>query len=571
MNQSRAVTGRSQTSLSAERRRRLTHRALPALAGLALLALAAGLVVGARAVSGRERTARDFTQAWQRGDYRAMYGLLDDVSRRAYSFRAFRRAYRDAAATATEVALRAGHTKGTRDGAVVVPIDVHTRVFGHVRADLLLPVDGDQVTWGPLLAFPGLSRGEALRRISLPPKRATLLSRDGKVLAQGPADARSSPLEAIAGSIAGTLEPEETVAERSALYARGFPRDWPTGQNGLEYAFEDRLAGRPGGRLVAGDRAIASAPPRPARPVRTTIDTHLQEAAVTALAGRFGGVAALDARNGEILALAGIAFSAPQPPGSTFKVVTTTAALERRIVTPKTEFPVQTAAVIDGVELENANGESCGGSFRESFAHSCNSVFAPLGVKLGSEALVDAAERFGWNARPSVPGELPSTLPPAAEIKTPLEIGSTAIGQFRTLATPLVMASVSQTIAERGVRAVPTLTLGQRTRRVRVTSRRVARTVQSLMLDVVSYGTGTAAALPGVKVAGKTGTAELENTRDAETGETRPSDPSNTDAWFTAYAPTAHPKIAVAVMLVRAGAGGETAAPAARVVLDAAF
>jgi cell division protein FtsI/penicillin-binding protein 2 len=133
------------------------------------------------------------------------------------------------------------------------------------------------------------------------------------------------------------------------------------------------------------------------------------------------------------------------------------------------------------------------------------------------------------------------------------------------------MASVSQTIASRGVRAVPTLALGQRTRRVRVTSRRVARTVQSLMLDVVSYGTGTAAALPGVKVAGKTGTAELENTRDAETGETRPSDPSNTDAWFTAYAPTAHPKIAVAVMLVRAGAGGATAAPAARIVLDAAL
>jgi penicillin-binding protein A len=95
--------------------------------------------------------------------------------------------------------------------------------------------------------------------------------------------------------------------------------------------------------------------------------------------------------------------------------------------------------------------------------------------------------------------------------------------------------------------------------------------VQSLMLDVVSYGTGTAAALPGVNVAGKTGTAELENTRDAETGETRPSDPSNTDAWFTAYAPAAHPKIAVAVMLVRAGAGGATAAPAARIVLDAAL
>jgi cell division protein FtsI/penicillin-binding protein 2 len=102
---------------------------------------------------------------------------------------------------------------------------------------------------------------------------------------------------------------------------------------------------------------------------------------------------------------------------------------------------------------------------------------------------------------------------------------------------------------------------------------RIARTIESLMIDVVAYGTGTAAALPSVKVAGKTGTAELEDTkRDPKTGEPiDQSDPSNTDAWFTAYAPVGKPSIVVAVMLVRAGAGGATAAPAARVVLDAAL
>jgi peptidoglycan glycosyltransferase len=121
------------------------------------------------------------------------------------------------------------------------------------------------------------------------------------------------------------------------------------------------------------------------------------------------------------------------------------------------------------------------------------------------------------------------------------------------------------------VRHLPTLALGDATRSVRVIRPRIARTIESLMLDVVAYGTGTAAALPGVKVAGKTGTAELEDTRDPETGETEPPDPSNTDAWFTAYAPAGRPKIAVAVMLVGAGAGGATAAPAARVVLDAAL
>ena len=198
-------------------------------------------------------------------------------------------------------------------------------------------------------------------------------------------------------------------------------------------------------------------------------------------------------------------------------------------------------------------------------------MFAPLGVEVGADALVEMSERFGWNGEPSVPGEVPSTLPPATEIKSPLEVGSTAIGQFRTLATPLQMASVAQTIATRGVRHVPTLSPGDSTRSDRVVSRRIARTIDSLMLDVVGYGTGTAAALPGIKVAGKTGTAELEDTRDPETGETRASDPSNTDAWFTAYAPAARPRIAVGVMLVRAGAGGATAAPAARVVLDAAL
>jgi penicillin-binding protein A len=559
------------TDRSDEQRRRFSHRALPALGGLAVVSLAAGLAFGAGAQSGGERTAADFAAAWERGDYRAMHAMLDAASRRAHSFAEFRRAYREAAATATATSVRAGEPGDESNGTITVPVEVRTRVFGRLRSELRVPVSDEKVTWGPLLAFPGLRPGEALSRLSRPPERGTLLSRDDKVLAEGPADARSSPLEAIAGSIAGTLAPEETAEERNALYARGFPPDWPVGQNGLELAFQDRLIGRAGGRLMAGERVVARARPRQARPVHTTIDTRLQEAAVVALAERFGGIAALDARNGEIRALAGIAFSAPQPPGSTFKIVTATAALEAGIVKPRTEFPVESAAIIDGVELENAGGEFCGGSFRNSFAHSCNSVFAPLGVELGAEALVDASERFGWNAEPVVPGEVPSTLPPAVEIKTPLEIGSTAIGQFRTLATPLVLASAAQTIAARGVRAIPTLALGERTRRVRVTSPKIARTVRSFMVDVVDYGTGTAAALTGVKVAGKTGTAELEDTRDPETGETAPSDPTNTDAWFTAFAPARRPEIVVAVMLIRAGAGGATAAPAARVVLDAAL
>jgi peptidoglycan glycosyltransferase len=554
------------TQLSSERRRRLTHRALPAVGGLAAVALAAGALVGSLAASAEERTASDFAEAWERGNERAMYALLSESARSAYPFERFRRAYRRAAATATLVAVAAANAEGTRDGSVVVPIALRTRVFGRLRGELLVPVEQERVEWEPRLVFPELREGERLRRDSVPPERATLLSRDGKVLAEGPADARSSPLPAVADSIAGSMEPDETRRERDALYARGFPRRWPVGQSGLEEAFEDRLAGQPGGELLAGRRVLARARPRKAPPVRTTIDTRIQEAAVVSLAGRFGGIAALDPRNGEIRALAGIAFSAPQPPGSTFKIVTTTAALEAGLVELRDEFPVQTAAIIDGVELENANGEACGGTFRESFAHSCNSVFAPLGEKVGAERLVDAAERFGWNAEPTIPGEVASTLPPAAEIRTPLEVASTAIGQGKLLATPLIMASVSQVIAAGGVRYPPTLAAGEDQRGERVTLRRVARTIKSLMVDVVASGTGTAAAIPGVRIAGKTGTAELGDTRGPNAAA---ADGSNTDAWFTAFAPASRPRIAVGVMFVEAGSGGETAAPAARVVLEA--
>ena len=558
-------------SIPSERRWRLTHRALPALAGLAAVSLVAGGIVGSSTPSATERVAGNFSDAWERGDLRAMHDLLSEESSARFPIERFRRAYRRAAATATMTTLDAGDPEEAEGGEVAVPVVVETRVFGSLRGDLRVPISGERVDWSPRLVFPELRADERLRRVSLPAVRATLRSHDGKVLARGPADGRTSPLVGIADSIAGRMEPEETAAERRELYARGFPADWPVGQSGLEEAFEERLRGRPGGELVAGNRALARARPRPAKAMRTTIQTGLQEAAVVALAGRLGGVAALDARNGEIRALAGIAFSAPQPPGSTFKLVTTAAALERKLVKPSTEFPVESHAIIDGVELENANGEFCGGSFRNSFAHSCNSVFAPLGLKVGAPALVEAAERFGWNAPATIPGEVPSTLPPAAEIDTPLEVASTAIGQFETLATPLQMASVAQAIAMRGVRHAPTLRAGQRTPGTRVISRRIARTIGSLMVDVVDYGTGTAAAIPGVRVAGKTGTAELEDTRDPETGETLPPDPTNTDAWFTSYAPAKRPRIVVAVMLVRAGAGGATAAPAARVVLDSAL
>ena len=183
----------------------------------------------------------------------------------------------------------------------------------------------------------------------------------------------------------------------------------------------------------------------------------------------------------------------------------------RRRPSPRASFPVQTAAALEGVELENANGESCGGSLRDSFAHSCNSVFAPMGAELGAPRLVAAAEAFGFNEDPGLDGALPSTIPPAEEIGDDLAVGSSAIGQGRLLATPLQMAEVAGAIATGGVRVQPTLRKGAPARRVRATPAPVARTIGSFMRSVVTDGTGGAAAVPGFAVAGKTGTAELRD------------------------------------------------------------
>jgi cell division protein FtsI/penicillin-binding protein 2 len=131
------------------------------------------------------------------------------------------------------------------------------------------------------------------------------------------------------------------------------------------------------------------------------------------------------------------------------------------------------------------------------------------------------------------------------------------------------MASVAQTIASKGLRRPPTLIAGDAPApAIRVTPARIARTVARLMIAVVQSGTGVAAAIPGVTVAGKTGTAELRDTTAPPLGSTGATG-SNTDAWFAAYAPAKKPKLAVGVLFVKAGAGGQTAAPAAKIVLTA--
>ena len=554
------------------RRSRRARRMLPLL-GLCLVAFAVGAVIGARANGNGDRTlAERFVRSWSRGDYHAMYDDVDAATQRAWTPVSFAAAYAADQAKATATGLRpVGRVRSGPNGTIVVPVVVQTRIFGSLHLDVTLSFASQsgraRVLWTRALLFPGLRPGERLSsRMALPP-RAALLARDGSVLASGPAvdDAsRASPLPAASGII-GTTGPIP-VSEREQLAAQGVPPDAYIGLTGLEYIFDSELRGRPGGVLRAGDRVLATAAPVPGAPVRTSISPTLQFAAVDALGDQLGGVVALRPSDGEILAVAGLGIDDVQPPGSTFKMVTVTGVLEYGVATPTTTFPYATQAVLSGVPLTNAGSEDCGGTLTLAFAVSCNSVFAPLGARLGAARLTATAESYGFDAPVGVPGAAESTFSPRSALTDNLAVGAAAIGQDEDLASPLQMAIVASTIANGGLRPRPTFVRDLHQKRIRVTSAHVAHEVRSMMIDVVQEGTGTSAAIPGVTVAGKTGTAEL-----VDTNAPGASTPQNTDAWFAAFAPALTPHIAVAVMLVHNGAGGATAAPVARQVLEAAL
>ncbi|HEY5287330.1 MAG TPA: penicillin-binding transpeptidase domain-containing protein [Solirubrobacteraceae bacterium] len=565
---------------------------------LAAIAFLVGAVVGSgHGGSPQLGLAERFAHAWTRGDYASMYEDIDPAAQRRIPASTFAEDYQAAARTATETGLAVmGHAHEGAHEVISVPMSIHTRIWGTLKESLLITVqdgpEGERVTWSHSLVFPGLMRGEPLsRRMTLPP-RATLLAHDGSVLADGPATAagtRNSPLGAAAAGVVGEVGPVPS-AHLSELEAQGVPAEAIVGTSGLELALDSQLRGTPGGQLLAGVRVLASVLPKPSPAVHTTISPKLQRVAAEALGGQLGGVVAMDPANGEILAVAGLGIDDLQPPGSTFKMVTVTAALEAKVASLKSVYPYATSATLDGVKLENAGGEDCGGSLALAFAVSCNSVFAPLGVKVGADRLVATAERFGFNHAPELPGAIESTLPPASQIQGELDIGSTAIGQGQVQASALQMVRVAATVGDGGRRPTPTFE-ASRSAHVRVMSPATARTVRRLMIGVVREGTGTAAAIPGVTVAGKTGTAELgaptcpsksehgsegsesqasgESEKNSENCSSASNDPQNTDAWFAAFAPAIHPRIAVGVLLVKDGAGGETAAPLAKQVLEA--
>jgi len=347
--------------------------------------------------------------------------------------------------------------------------------------------------------------------------------------------------------------------------------------------------------------------------VLLTIDSRAQKAADTALGNKVGAVVAIEPKTGRILAMVSHPTFDPNklashsaltqqkayqtyladkknpmlnratrqryPPGSTFKLITAAAALSGKGYTPTSLLASPKVLPLPQTThtIKNENDSNCGTTkavltMQQALAVSCNTSFAGLGMKVGANALRDQAEKFGFNSTPM------DTFPDVASVfPLQLDVPETAqssIGQYDVAATPLQMAMVSAGIANGGQVMRPYLSAvvrGPDLRPISITrpqamsqavTPQVAAQLTQMMEAVVSSGTGKNGQIPGVRVAGKTGTAQSSPDRPPY-------------AWFTAFAPADNPQIAVAVVIEDSDtvrddvSGGKLAAPVAKAVIEA--
>jgi peptidoglycan glycosyltransferase len=342
--------------------------------------------------------------------------------------------------------------------------------------------------------------------------------------------------------------------------------------------------------------------------VVTNLDVAGTEAARNGLAGRKGAVVAIEPRTGKVRVMVSVPEYDPNaiptqirqlnrdsenqpllnrttqelyPPGSTFKVVTATAALDTGTVQPETVIDGSSPRTISGVPLENAGGQDFGPiSFTDALTNSVNTVFAQVGERVGRERLVEYMRRFGFYEDPQL--DYPGGQMIASGILNGdgdfvddgFDVGRVAIGQGglegEIRSGPLQMAQVAAAVANRGRLMKPRLADrivrkdGRVSERIQpdlqavVMKPETAEELAGMMSRVVEEGTGTAAALSGITVAGKTGTAEVGANREF------------TQPWFICFAPVENPRMAVAVTVERTtGQGGTVAAPIAKSVLEA--
>jgi penicillin-binding protein A len=373
---------------------------------------------------------------------------------------------------------------------------------------------------------------------------------------------------------------------------------WRYGRTGLEASYNKELLGRgPDTLRSLSSRMLESS--KKGDSLVLTVDSRLQRTATEELGGQKGSVVALDPKTGAVLAMvtsptydpnvvvtrgqqaqeqwdalnanpAQPLFNRPTsglyPPGSAFKVLVAGAALETGTVTPDSVFDCAGKLVVNGYTIYDFGKKTHGElTFEQALVVSCNIAFAQVGLKLGASSLAQYAEAFGWNK--PIPFDLPTE---PSKIQDPstmneVDLASASFGQGQDLATPLQMAQVAGTVANGGAVMKPYLVNEIRDYNGKIIkqygprklnqaiSKETADTLTDIMVKVVDDGTGTAAQIDGVAVAGKTGTAEVEG-----------QDPH---AWFICFAPANDPEVAVAVLVENGGEGGKAAAPIARTVL----
>jgi peptidoglycan glycosyltransferase len=375
------------------------------------------------------------------------------------------------------------------------------------------------------------------------------------------------------------------------------------GRAGLERFYDDDLSGRSGELGSLLDRL--SGTEQTGDNLVTTLDPAAQRVALQQLGGRKGAVVALDPRTGAIRVMASVPgydpntvkdqqqFSALNrdkdapllnrntqagyPPGSTFKVVTAIAAIDSGRYTPDSRISGRNGKRISGVPLNNDQGESFGDiTLTEALTKSVNTVFGEIGEKLGKATMKKYMDRLGFG-RP-VEVDLPRDERAASGERKAgriipatngaVDVGRMAIGQDKLTVTPLQMAMVASAVANGGKLMKPHIADrvvdrdGRTVRHIepgemsQVMSADTASKVGAMMDQVVKEGTGTAAALEGIDVAGKTGTAEV--------GHGCPN-----QLWFIAFAPAQDPRVAIAVTVeCGTGFGGTVAAPIAKAVMQ---
>lgn len=422
-------------------------------------------------------------------------------------------------------------------------------------------------------------------------ERGAIISSDGVLLAESVRDGEYYRRVYPQGSLAAHI-----LGYYSTTY----------GRSGIEASMNQALAGQGDFATFSDMIDSAAGVPVPGNDVRLTIDTRIQAAAEEALQGYSGAIVVIDPRTGAILAEASTpgydpntidtdwasltatgsgaplvdrANNALYPPGSTFKVVTLTAAIASGLATPESTFSGPASITIGGATITNYGGSSYGTiTLRKATASSVNTVYAQIAYALGPDVLVNQAEAFGFDSTP--PSDIPtvaSLMPDPAEM-TDWETAWAGVGQpvgehespAGPQTTALQMALVASGIANDGVVMRPYLVSAVTDRASQVitettprpwrtaTNATTADIVTGMMVSVVQSGSGSHAAIPGVTVAGKTGTAEV--------GET-----SQTHAWFIGFAPAENPRVAIAVVVENAGVGGTVAAPIAREVLEVAL